>query len=149
MSARSYDVIITVGDASGYRNQNTVIGHLSKTRGLIANVNATTNELKVKLSNLQQEFSSAEAIMSNSTISGTSAGGDGLLTTSPFKSNVVLSEVVTANSNATAIAPSPFIAEKNAFSQNPIVRLYEIYYPGEWYPPNKAGNPSGEGKVER
>ena len=46
-----------------------------------------------------------------------SAGGDGLLTTTPFKSNVVAQEVVTANSNATAIAPSPFIAEKNAFTQ--------------------------------
>ena len=74
-----------------------------------------------------------------------SAGGDGLLTTTPFKSNVVVQEVTTANSNATAISPSPFIAE-NAFSQNPIVRLYKIYYPGEWYPTNKAGNPTGEGE---
>ena len=146
MSARAYDVIITVGDASAYRNQNSVIGHLTETRGLIANVNATTNELKVKLGNTQQEFSSSEAIISNSTVSSVSAGGDGLLTTTPFKSNVVVQEVTTANSNATAIAPSPFIAEKNAFSQNPIVRLYKIYYPGEWYPTNKAGNPTGEGE---
>ena len=129
-----------------YRNQNSVIGHLSETRGLIANVNATTNELKVKLGNLQQEFSSSEAIISNSTVSSVSAGGDGLLTTTPFKSNVVVQEVTTANSNSTAIAPSPFIAEKNAFTQNPIVRLYKIYYPGEWYPTNKAGNPTGEGE---
>ena len=88
---------------------------ISETRGLIANVNATTNELKVKLNNLQQEFSSSEAIISNSTVSSVSAGGDGLLTTTPFKSNVVAQEVTTANSNATAIAPSPFIAEKMLF----------------------------------
>ena len=40
---------------------------------------------------------------------------------------------------------SSFKAEKNAFSQNPIVRLYSVYYPGEWYPPNAAGNPTGQG----
>ena len=47
-----------------------------------------------------------------------------------------------------ALKNSPFIAEKNAFTQNPIVRLISIYYPGEHYPPNKYGNPSltGEGR---
>lgn len=40
---------------------------------------------------------------------------------------------------------SAFIAEKNAFTQNPIVRLYSIYFPGEWYPPNEAGNPTNDG----
>ena len=54
--------------------------------------------------------------------------------------------VTTAKSTISAISPSTFIAEKNAFTQNPIVRLYSIYYPGEWYPPNKNGNPSGPGE---
>ena len=43
------------------------------------------------------------------------------------------------------IENSPYIAEKNAFTQNPIVRLIDIYYPGEWYPPKATGNPGGQG----
>ena len=53
--------------------------------------------------------------------------------------------VTTAISTVVSITPSTFIAEKNSFTQNPIVRLYSIYYPGEWYPPNSAGNPTGQG----
>ena len=57
--------------------------------------------------------------------------------------------ITTATATVSFIAPSNFIAEKNAFTQNPIVRLYSIYYPGEWYPPNEYGNPSdgGEGRA--
>ena len=55
--------------------------------------------------------------------------------------------IITANSNAiTSITNSPFIAEKNAFTQNPIVRMISIYYPGKYYPLNKYGNPSGDGE---
>jgi hypothetical protein len=57
----------------------------------------------------------------------------------------MISNVTTAYGTISAIAPSTFIAEKNAFTQNPIVRLYSIYYPGEWYPPNANGNPTGDG----
>jgi len=39
-----------------------------------------------------------------------------------------------------------FVQEKNSSTQNPIVRLYSIYFPGEWYPPNDAGNPSDYGE---
>lgn len=45
----------------------------------------------------------------------------------------------------TAITNSPFIRSKNAFTQPPVVRLITFYYPGEWYPPNEKGNPSGSG----
>lgn len=55
--------------------------------------------------------------------------------------------VETANSTISAIYDSPYIAEKNSSQQTPLVKLYSIYYPGEWYPKNAAGNPtkSGEG----
>ena len=63
----------------------------------------------------------------------------------PFFADIVKSEIVTANSNIQGITHSSFIAEKNAFEQNPLVRLYTVYYPGEWYPPNKNGNPTEDG----
>jgi len=49
----------------------------------------------------------------------------------------------------TSITNSNFIREKNSFVQSPLVRLYTIYYPGEWYPDNDAGNPTnaGEGRA--
>jgi phage-related protein len=53
--------------------------------------------------------------------------------------------ILTANSVIADINDSPYISEKNAINQSPIVKLYSIYYPGEWYPPNNAGNPSGSG----
>jgi len=34
-------------------------------------------------------------------------------------------------------------------SQNPVVRLYSIYYPGEWYKPNEEGNPTNDGEGRR
>lgn len=49
----------------------------------------------------------------------------------------------------TNIINSNYIREKNAFVQNPIVRLYSIYYPGEWYKPNEAGNPTSDGLGRR
>ncbi len=51
----------------------------------------------------------------------------------------------TVSSTITNIWPSSFNAEKNAFEQSPIVKLYSIYYPGEWYPTTANGNPTGRG----
>jgi len=147
MSARAYDVILTVDDASGFQTTNVIIGVTTETTGTIANVDTASNQLKVKLNNLQQEFSSSETVQSNTITTTTASGGDGLLTTAnTFLSNVFSGNVTTATATVSAIVPSAFKAEKNAFSQNPVVRLYSIYYPGEWYPPNAAGNPTGEGE---
>jgi phage-related protein len=55
------------------------------------------------------------------------------------------STILTANSVIADINDSPYISEKNTINQSPIVKLYSIYYPGEWYPPNNAGNPTGSG----
>jgi phage-related protein len=145
MSARSYDVILSVDNAFGFVTTNVLVGNTTATAGLIANVNLTTNEIKVKLNNIQQEFSSSEVVHSNTIILSTGSGGDGLLSTSNFVSNVISANSTTAIATISSITPSAFKAEKNSFSQNPIVRLYTIYYPGEWYPPNDAGNPTGQG----
>jgi phage-related protein len=53
--------------------------------------------------------------------------------------------VETANSTISAIFNSPYIAEKNSFQQTPLVKLYSIYYPGEWYPTDEYGNPGKTG----
>lgn len=63
-----------------------------------------------------------------------------------FYANVVSDNQTIATSTISSITRSPFIREKNAFIQNPVVRLYSIYYPGEWYPPNNAGNPTQQGE---
>lgn len=143
MGSRSYDVVLTVDDASGFESTNVILGKTSLTAGVIANVDTTTNTIKVKLNNVFQEFSSSEDVESNAiTISGSASGK---LTASPFTSNVMSGNTTTATASISSIAQANFKAAKNAFSQNPIVRLYTIYYPGEWYPAKPSGNPSGQG----
>ena len=51
MTARNYDVIITVDDASGFETNNVLIGNTTLATGTIANVDASAKTLKVKLSN--------------------------------------------------------------------------------------------------
>jgi len=54
-----------------------------------------------------------------------------------------------ANFAITNVINSNYIRERNAFIQNPVVRLYSIYYPGEWYKPNEEGNPTNDGEGRR
>ena len=68
------------------------------------------------------------------------------LTSVPFIANIFVSSQQTASATISSQVPSSFIAEKNAFTQNPIVRLYEIYYPGEWFPITPEGNPTEDGE---
>ena len=146
MTSRNYDVILTVTTNSGsFTAGNNLIGNTTGTVGYIASVDTANNKIKVKLANSLQEYSTTERVHSNAiTVTGTANGS--LKTTSlPFQANTMSGNVVTAIGTVSASAPSTFIAEKNAFTQNPIVRLYSIYYPGEWYPPNAAGNPTGQG----
>lgn len=64
---------------------------------------------------------------------------------SSFVADNLISYVETANSDIVAIYNAPYIAEKNATEQTPLVKLYTIYYPGDWYPTNSFGNPSKSG----
>lgn len=144
MTSRNYDVILTLANTTGFTSGSPVVGNTTQTVGFIAAVDTVDKLLKVKLANLQQEFQVAEGIHSNViTISGSA---NGALTAELFLSNVMSGNTTVAKSTITAIAPSTFIAEKNAFTQNPIVRLFSLYYPGEWYPPNEYGNPTGQGE---
>ena len=62
--------------------------------------------------------------------------------TVPFTAPSFLSSQTVAVSKIAKIENSGFIRAKNAFEQPPLVRLYNIYYPGEWYPPFQTGNPA-------
>jgi lambda family phage minor tail protein L len=62
-----------------------------------------------------------------------------------FVSANLESTALSASATLLDVSDSPYIAEKNAVEQTAIVKLYSIYYPGEWYPPNKFGNPGGSG----
>ena len=64
---------------------------------------------------------------------------------SSFVSSTHSTETTTANTSISAIYNNPYIAEKNSTVQTPLVKLYTIYYPGEWYTPNANGNPSNSG----
>lgn len=55
------------------------------------------------------------------------------------------SEVTTASTTVSTIANNPYIAEKNSTQQTPLVKLYTVYYPGEWYPGTANGNPGQSG----
>ena len=147
MTSRNYDVVLKIADASLFTSGNVVVGNTTATTGYIASVDTANNILKVKLANLLQEFNDSEYIHSNIiSISKTANGAIDDSSALPFYSNVMSGNVVTAKSQIVSISPSTFIAEKNAFTQNPIVRLYTLFYPGEWYPPNEFGNPSGSGE---
>jgi hypothetical protein len=146
MTARNYDVILTVADAANFIPGNSIVGSTSATVGFIANVNITTKQLKVKLNNVVQEFHTSETITSKSAVISGSANGAINTLSLPFQSNVFASETTTATTTIASQAPSPYIAEKNAFTQNPIVRLFEIYYPGEWFPIDQFGNPTEDGE---
>ncbi len=144
MTSRNYDVILTIANATGFTSGSPIVGNTTHTVGYIAAKDSVANTIKVKLANLQQEFLVAEGIHSNiTTIVGTA---NGTLTSTTFVSNTISGNTTIAASTITSIAPSTFIAEKNAFTQNPIVRLFSVYYPGEWYPPNEYGNPTGAGE---
>jgi hypothetical protein len=61
MTARNYDVILTVSNAASFVTSNFIVGNTTATLAVIANVDTTANTLKVKLNNSLQQFSSSEA----------------------------------------------------------------------------------------
>ena len=65
----------------------------------------------------------------------------------PYNAPAFLDTTTLTTNVIAKIENSGFIRAKNAFQQPPLVRLYDIFYPGEWYPPLASGNPAegGEG----
>lgn len=144
MVTRTYDVKLTVDDGSAFRAGNSILGVTSFATGTIVDVESNT--LKVKVSNTLVDFASSEVVWSNSVIiSGSESGktNDGL---TPFISNTYASEQTTASATISSIEYNRFTTAKNSDTQNPIVRLISVYYPGEWYPSNENGNPTGLGE---
>lgn len=141
MTSRNYDYILSVNTTVGFSAGNTLIGVTSATEALIANVDAATSNIKVKLSNTITEFIVGEQVKSNYIVKTTSSNVyDISNTTSTY------TESTLGTATVSAINTSRFIREKNAFEQKPLVRLFTVYYPGEWYPTNTNGNPTGDGE---
>jgi phage-related protein len=65
--------------------------------------------------------------------------------TVPYTAPHILSSQTIVTSKIAKIEYSGFIRAKNAFEQPPLVRLYNIYYPGEWYPYLPSRNPAEGG----
>ena len=97
MTARNYDVILTVNNAIGFIPGNSVVGSTSATVALIANVNQTTNELKVKLNNVLQEFHTSETITSSASVIGGAR-----LTTTVFTPILTITSISAADTDRTA-----------------------------------------------
>jgi phage-related protein len=141
---RSYDVKLILDSAAGFVPGNVVVGNSSITVATINAVDYGNNVIKVLLANSLQEFATSEYIHSNSaTVSGNSFGV--LNSDTPFIANTFSGNVTTAIAQILSIENNRLTYEKNSLVQNPIVRMLSIYYPGEWYPPNNNGNPSGKG----
>ena len=146
MTSRNYDILIKVSNSIPFRTGNIVTGASSNSVGVIASKDDSNNIIKVKLANTLSGFTSGETIRSNSTTIAASANAFFDYAVMPYSPNTVSGNIITATSTITSITPSTFIAEKNSFTQNPIVRLYSLYYPGDWYPTNANGNPgNGQG----
>lgn len=146
MTSRTYDIKLQVSSVNSFVTGNIIVGNSTSTVATIAAIDTANNILKVKLANVQQEFNDGEHIHSNAILTTGTANGILNSTSLPFQANTFSGNVTTASTQISSITPSGFIAEKNSFMQNPIVRLYTLYYPGEWYPPNEAGNPTGPGE---
>lgn len=145
MTSRNYDYKLQVNSTTGFNTYSVITGTTSNAVAVIAGIDTSNNILKVRMANAITEFSNTEVIISNSITTSGTANGTLDTTSLPFQANTYASESILASANIQGISPSTFIAEKNAFIQQPIVRLYSLYYPGEWYPSNEAGNPTGKG----
>ena len=64
MTARNYDLMLTVANAAAFDSGNVVVGTTTKTEAVIANVDLANNILKVKLNNVRQEFFASETLES-------------------------------------------------------------------------------------
>lgn len=146
MTARTYDYSVVVDNISGFYPGRSVIGRDSATIGVIAAVDIDTRAIKIRLANTMQEYRTGEVILSNLTATNSTANSSLTTTSLPFQASTYGYSYATAAATIQNITPSTYNSQKNAFTQNPIVRLYSIYYPGEWYPINENGNPSNDGE---
>ena len=128
---------LTVADTSGI-NAGYVVNS-PNSNGYTSSQTVTSVD-----STTQLTISDAPNSIPNGTILFIDEGSS--LTSVPFIANIFVSSQQTASATISSQVPSSFIAEKNAFTQNPIVRLYEIYYPGEWFPITPEGNPTEDGE---
>ena len=128
---------LTVADTSGI-NAGYVVNS-PNSNGYTSSQTVTSVD-----STTQLTISDAPNSIPNGTILFIDEGSS--LTSVPFIANIFVSSQQTASATISSQAPSSFIAEKNAFTQNPIVRMYEIYYPGEWFPTTPEGNPTEDGE---
>ena len=117
-SVRTYDRILNVASASGFVSGNSIVGVTSKTIGVIANVNSTLNQLKVKIDNTQQEFSVGETITDNvfimTNLAGTSNG------------EINTSEVIVSTKTITAITkadPGVVTAASHGFDNGDTIQI--------------------------
>jgi len=147
MSSRAYDYTLTLsgGNLNSYFKDNVIIGSSSSTEARIVNVDRANSQVKVKLANSYYAFEAGESvsIQSVSTTGGNTTLNFGDLTFTPTKYSTTSG---TSTRNITDVTLGGFTSFKNAVEQSPVVRLISIYYPGEFYPPNKYGNPSNSGE---
>ena len=108
-TARTYDFILTVADATGFVSGNNIFGVTSDTVATIANVDLAANQLKVKVDNVQREFKATETIKNDVITVSTSANGAINTTSTPFQSNAFSGNTTVASTTISSISNSPFL----------------------------------------
>lgn len=120
---------------------NTVAGQPGVISGVTYNVEAFANQGIV----FKNDSSSGNVLPRANTTSLVIFRETSNSNNQSFTGNAYTTITTTALSNVLAVYNNPLIKEKNKLQQNPLVRMYSIYYPGEWYPGTDAGNPSNDG----
>ena len=147
MSTRAYDFTLTLtgGNLDNYFKDNVVVGSSTATEGRIISVDKANSQIKVKVANSLHSFSSGESVSIQSVVT---TGGNTKLTFGDlnFSTPQYSSTTSSSSRSISSIDLGGFSTFKNAVEQSPIVRLLSIYYPGEFYPPNKNDNPSNAGE---
>lgn len=146
MSTRSYDYELTLsgGTIENYHKDNVIVGASSATQGRIVNVDSANSKIKVKVANSDTYFTSGESVSIQSVV--LSSGNTNLRFGDLSFDHRDYSSTTSGQSRTIdSIALQGFSSFKNAVEQSPLVRLVTVYYPGEYYPPNEAGNPTNDG----
>ena len=112
--SRTFDQKLTVSNTTGFSKGQVVVSS-NNARGVITAIK--NNSVYVRLFDTRIEFDN----------------------------NTPLRDVSnTPTTNITAVARNKLLKEKNVFAQTPVVRLFIIYYPGEWYQTGNIASVTGK-----
>ena len=159
MASRTYDVKLTVEDSDNAYLDNffgtidlggsmaSISGSTYGNIGIITAKDRANKYIYLKLSNSSADLIEAgdDLYIGNTKLS--SSGSNTPHTSEPFypKRSLHSHSQLDRGIRVSKVEYNRLFKEKNIFEQTPIVRLYSVYYPGEWYKTGSV-NPDNDGK---